>query len=78
MIILNVSDSNRGFYHWYLDGVEVGSVDSYGSGIVSLSIAGGVVATTGSVEIKIKMDSKNPSSSAYYGTIFGLALRKTA
>lgn len=82
MIILNISYSNRGFYHWYLDGVEVGSVDSSlgatDNVISPLSIAGGVVAETGSVEIKIKMDSKNPSSSAYYGTIFGLALRKTA
>ncbi len=75
--ITNVADANRGFYHLYIDGSEVGSVDSYGSGASDLTIAGAIVSATGSVEIKIKMSSKNGLSSAYYGTIFGLHLQRT-
>jgi hypothetical protein len=79
LLISDIKDTNRGVYHWYLDGVEVGTYDSYGTPLAIVGvISGGVVSTGGSVEIKIKMESKNPSSSAYYATIFGLWIQKTA
>ena len=59
-----------GIMHIYLDGEFQGTIDLYNdpplfNQIVSLGLA---VLTTGAHVLKIKMETKNPSSSDYYCT----------
>lgn len=71
---------NRGICSVQFDSVEKGTIDLYGGLQVNtrVQITGIVVATTAKVELKFKMATKNASSTAYYGTLNGLRLIRTA
>jgi hypothetical protein len=72
---------NRGIYSIQLDDSEKGTIDGYNSteifNVVN-TITGITISTTKKYILKIKMTSKNPSSSGYYGVISGIRLLRTA
>lgn len=79
--LIHHKDSARGIYSIQFDGVEKGTIDGYdaGSSINHFSsVTGIVVATSAKIELKLKMASKNGSSSNYYGDISGLRLIRTS
>jgi hypothetical protein len=70
-----------GIYSVQLDGVEKGTIDGYDSGTVRnvySSVTGIVIGTGGKYQLKLKMATKNGSSSSYIGSISGVYLRRTA
>lgn len=75
-------DSNRGIYTVQLDGVTVGTVDGYNPGAADTvevtGIAGIAVSVPCKKTLKLKMASKNASSSGYYGLIQRIVLFRTA
>jgi hypothetical protein len=73
------TSSNRGKYHLLIDGTDAAQIEGYsatdiikGDKVTGISITGNA-----SVEITIKMASKNTSSLAYYGVIFRSFLTRT-
>ena len=78
--LLNSVGPDRGIATIYLDGVSVGTADLYaaaGANSVN-SVTGVVVATSGKKRLKIKMATKNASSTAYYAFLNLISLRRTA
>ena len=80
--LLYSKDSNRGIYTVSLDVTgTLGTIDAYaaaGSFNNRSSITGVSVASNGKQRLKLKMATKNASSSAYYGSIQHIQLRRTA
>lgn len=79
--LLYSSGSNRGIYSIQFNSVEKGTIDGYSAGAVEnarSSITGIVVSTTAKIELKLKMATKNASSSGYYGSIVDIRLMRTA
>lgn len=72
--------TNRGIFSVQLDDVEVGTIDSYGAAAKSVhaTISNIKVGWTGRHKIALVMNSKNGSSSAYYGGFILCQLRRTA
>jgi hypothetical protein len=79
--ILHNTGTNLGIYSVQLDSVEVGTIDGYsGASVYNVrsSVTGVSVATAGKKRLKLKMATKNASSSSYYGSISHIQLRRTA
>jgi hypothetical protein len=78
--LLHAKGVNRGIYSVRRDDVEVGTIDGYAGGLttnVYSTITGIVVPWSGTHKIGLVMATKNGSSSAYYGTIVGIQMRRT-
>jgi hypothetical protein len=79
--ILHNTSTDLGIYSVQLDGVEVGIIDGYaGTGAYNVrgSVTGVSVSSAGKKRLKLKMATKNASSSNYYGSISHIQLRRTA
>lgn len=79
--LIHTTYINRGIYSVQLDGVEKGTIDGYsGSAVfgVRSTIAGIAVSTSGKVTLKLKMATKNASSSSYFGAIHHILFQRTA
>lgn len=77
---LHFSDTVRGIYTYYFDATSVGTIDGYNAtDIVNRysEITGVAVATAGVKTVKVKMESKNASSTNYYYTAMSHALIRT-
>lgn len=76
--MLHRTGSNRGVYHVLIDDVEVGTIDGFGgTATARSSVTGFSVAWSGTHKLSLVMASKNGSSSAYYGTVGAIQLRRT-
>lgn len=79
--LIHQARADAGIYNLQLDGVTVGTIDGYNIGTVvntRSSINGIVVAATGVKRLKLKMATKNASSSSYIGSVAGAQLLRTA
>ena len=79
--VIYEKNNNRGIVDFYIDAIEVGSVDMYDVGAVPDSVytvAAINVATDGLKDIKAKVDGKNGASSNYYMGIQAIMLWRTA
>lgn len=79
--LIYVKSSTAGIISVQFDAVEKGTVDSYNASTVydnRASITGVVIAATAKVRLKLKMATKNASSSSYIGFIAHVQLRRTA
>ena len=79
--IVHIKGTDRGIISVQFDSVEKGTIDTYNGSLARNqlgSVTGITVATTAKVELKLKMATKNASSSNYYGTINLITLRRTA
>ena len=78
--LIHYQDSDRGIYTVSLAGTSVGTIDGYNAAqthnVIS-SITGVAVAASGFKELKLKMETRNASSSSYRGAIQALRLRRT-
>ena len=71
---------NRGIVTYYLDATSLGTQDWYNATQVApfvATITGITVATAGWYTLKLKVESKNASSSAYYWSAVYLVLQRT-
>lgn len=77
--LIYVKNTNAGIFSVQLDTVEKGTVDSYAASASSNNYDETVTATVtaGLKAVKLKMATKNASSSAYYGFIQSIALIRT-
>ena len=73
--------TSTGIFHVYVDGVSIGTVDSY-DGTTSYNVLdtslGGTLDTTGLHTLEFKMETKNASSLGYLGSISGIWIRMTS
>jgi len=78
LYFLTFNDTNRGKFHLYIDDVATGTpVDTYGTaGAVQVGSFASL-SLSGDVNIRFKMETKHASSSAYYGVLAHLWLKKT-
>lgn len=79
--LIHATGANRGIYSIQFDGVEKGTIDGYNAGgatNVRSSVGSITVSTPGKVRLKIKMATKNASSSSYFGLLHHVQLRRTA
>lgn len=77
--LLYLGGSDSGIYSIRFDGVEKGTIDSYGDGENALaSVTGIVVTTTARITLRLQMATKNASSASYYGYLQHVQLRRTA
>lgn len=79
--LIYLKGTSRGICSVQIDGVEQGTIDMYNSSTTynnRAQITGISIATSGKVTLKLKMTSKNASSSSYGGTINHLQLKRTA
>lgn len=80
--LLHTQGANRGIYTVSLDGASVGTIDGYAAGggtfnVIS-DLTGVRVTSGGKKRLLLKMATKNGASSAYFGSIQALTLRRTA
>lgn len=77
---VHFKDSNRGIYSVQLDAVEQGTIDGYSAGTVlnTYSEITGISITKGLKVFKLKMATKNGSSSGYIGGVNSCAWIRTA
>ena len=78
--LLHFKGPNRGIYTVSIDGTSAGTIDGYvaiatrnNHGIIT-----GISITAGKRRLKLKMATKNGSSSSYFGTVQHIQLRRTA
>lgn len=79
--LLHLANTDAGIYTVQLDGVTVGTIDGYVASITKnvISVVSGIsVATTGKKRLKLKMATKNGSSSSYKGRIQKIEFQRTA
>lgn len=78
--LLHISGTGRGIYTALLDAVEVGTVDGYALSATNArgSITNIAVLASRKYRLKLKMATKNASSSGYQGAIQAIQLRRTA
>lgn len=79
--VIHIKGTDRGIISVQFDSVEKGTIDTYNGSLARNqlgSVAGITVAATALVELKLKMATKNASSSSYYGTINLISLIRTA
>lgn len=79
--LMHTQNTNRGIYSVQLDGAEKGTIDGYSAALtrnVRSTVAGIAVAASGKVRLKLKMATKNASSTQYYGSIQHIQFRRTA
>jgi hypothetical protein len=78
--ITHLKSTDRGIYSVQLDGVEKGTIDGYASSAtenIMSSITGITIPATKKIELKLKMKTKNNSSTAYMGSISIINLIRT-
>lgn len=77
--MVHSDDSNRGIYSVQLDGVEKGTIDAYAAGNTHnvYDEITGIAVTAGLKVFKLKMATKNASSSAYFGVPISCAWIRT-
>lgn len=81
IFVLGPKGTDRGIMSLQFDGSEVGTIDTYNGSLArnqAMSATGISVATTGAKSFKVKMATKNASSSSYFGTIQHITLVRTA
>lgn len=79
--IIHTLAASRGIYNVYLDSDLVGTIDGYGSTALRNqrgSVVGVVVATTGKKRLRLRMATKNATSTGYLGSISHVAMQRTA
>jgi hypothetical protein len=79
--LMHLRASNQGIYTVYFDAVSVGTIDGYYYTTIwnhVSSITSIAVAATAKYTLKIKMETKNGSSSSYYAYLEGIRLLRTA
>lgn len=79
--LFHAKASNLGIYSVQINGVEQGTIDGYSATSVNnvrTQISNITIAATSKVRLKLKMTGKNTGSSAYYGYISHIQLRRTA
>lgn len=79
--MLHTTNNNRGIYSVQIDGVEVGTIDGYSASAVrnvKSTLTGIAVATSSLHVLKLKMATKNASSSQYRGSVILVSLLRTA
>lgn len=78
--VMSSRNTNQGIVSVQFDGVEKGTVDTYGTLAynVVFSVASISVTTTAKVRLRLKMTSKNASSTGYYLNIEWVKLTRTA
>lgn len=79
--ILSRDWSDRGIYTLFFDASSKGTMDGYNASDtlnVLHSVTGITVATSGKVDVSLKMATKNASSSNYRGSIQAVRLLRTA
>lgn len=79
--LMHITAANRGIYTLALTGSDIGTIDGYSASPtynVRSSITSVAVATSGKKRLRLKMATKNGSSSNYAGSIQHLQLRRTA
>jgi hypothetical protein len=79
--LYHTQSTNRGIYTVSLDGSSVGTIDGYNASPinnVTSSITSISVGTTQKYELKLKMATKNGSSSGYYGSFNMCQWNRTA
>jgi hypothetical protein len=78
---ITLKANNAGIYTVYLDATSVGTGDAYNGSTTynnPLSITEISVAASAIYTLKFKMETKNGSSSAYYGFLEWISLTRTA
>lgn len=73
--------ATAGIMTWYLDSTSLGTIDAYNGSATNnnvSTISSISVSTTGRYVLKMKLESKNASASAYRATLQQLTLRRTA
>lgn len=79
--LMYVANTDNGIISVQFDAVEKGTIDTYnGSATYNnrSSVTGIAVATTAKVILRLKMATKNASSSSYVGEVQHIQLRRTA
>lgn len=78
--LMHVKNTDHGIYSVQVDAVEVGTVDGYNGSRSPQSIGSvtGVAIATGKHTLRLKMATKNASSSNYYGEVQHILVRRTA
>jgi len=79
--LIHEKNTNVGIYSVQLDGVEKGTIDGYAASQtrdVRSQITSITVATTDVYTLKLKMATKNGSSSSYLGAINHIQFKRTA
>lgn len=79
--LIHTKNTNLGIYTVSLDGTTIGTIDGYNGSAANNSrgsITGIAVAASGKTRLKLKMATKNASSSSYFGLIHALQMRRTA
>lgn len=79
--IICTKGTTRGVYNISLDGLSIGTLDSYAASTTDnnvLSITGVTVASTGKKRLLLRMAAKNTSASSYVGTLNLVSLLRTA
>lgn len=79
--LLHAKAANFGIYSVQINGVEKGTIDGYSGSSINNArsqVTGILIGTTAKVRLKLKMTSKNASSSAYYGYISNVQMTRTA
>jgi hypothetical protein len=78
--LLHFTRSSNGIYSVQVDGIEKGTIDGYSAADaanVRSSVTGITVEASATVQLKLKMATKNASSSSYFGRVSHIQLRRT-
>jgi len=84
--LLHIIGPNRGIYTVTIDDVTVATIDGYAAdyytgqgqiGAPTMSTVTGIFLSAGAHIIKFAMDTKNASSSAYYGSVSSAVFTRT-
>lgn len=78
--LMHSKAGNRGIYSVQIDGVEGGTIDGFAAAAANAldTITGISVANSGLKTLKLKMATKNASSSSFFGVIIGILMIRTA
>jgi hypothetical protein len=80
LTMLHYKGPNRGIYTVSIDGSSIGTIDGYAAGTTrnQFDTITGASITAGKRRLKLKMATKNGSSSSYFGTMTAIQMRRTA
>lgn len=79
--ILGTKNTDAGIYAALIDGVSVGTVDSYAGSLTrnqTMQITGVAIGRSGIHRLTLRMATKNGSASSYIGYLHRVRLRRTA
>jgi hypothetical protein len=81
MKVISDKSTNRGIVDFDIDTTEIGSIDIYGSATTynNISTVDNVTITSSGLKtLKVRLDGKNPSSTAYYAGLQAIWFYRTA